>query len=139
MDQWCRRGRIARRQDDLATRVDDVATVHVSDQPHGNFAAVRPREFTDDAVLAFFVPRQGEAAGGKFLFTEDLDEATRAIVETLDRKRAALKLAPMLYGAGAAAGAVAPRSLATYDAPRGVVSLGCGQTQKNSQSRPPRE
>jgi anaerobic carbon-monoxide dehydrogenase catalytic subunit len=76
--------------------------------------------------------------GGKFLFTDDLDRAAQAIVETLDRKRAALKLAPMLYGEGAE-GVVAPRTLATYDAPRGVVSLGCGQAQKSSQSRPPRE
>jgi anaerobic carbon-monoxide dehydrogenase catalytic subunit len=77
--------------------------------------------------------------GGKFLFTDDLDQAAQAIIETLDRKRAALKLAPMMYGEGAAEGAVAPRSLATYDSPRGVVSLGCGKAQDRSQSRPPRE
>ena len=77
--------------------------------------------------------------GGKFLFTDDLDQAAQAIVDTLDRKRAALKLAPMLYGAGAGEGVVAPRTLATYDTPRGVVSLGCGKAQDRSQSRPPRE
>ncbi len=77
--------------------------------------------------------------GGKFLFTDDLEQAARAIVATLDAKRAALKLAPMMHGEGAAAGAVAARSLSAYDSPRGVVSLGCGQTQRNSQSRPPRE
>ena len=77
--------------------------------------------------------------GGRFLFTDDVEHATRAIVEVLDRKRVALKLAPMMYGEGAVPGAVAPRTFETYDAPKGVVALGCGKAQERSQSRPPTE
>jgi carbon-monoxide dehydrogenase catalytic subunit len=77
--------------------------------------------------------------GGRFLFTNDVEQAARAIVETLDQKRAALKLAPMLYGEGSAPGAVAPRTISTYEAPRGVVALGCGHAQSLSQGRPPAE
>ena len=77
--------------------------------------------------------------GGRFLFTNDVDEAARAIVATLDQKRAALKLAPMLYGEGADAGAVAPRTAQGYEQPRGVVALGCGHAQSRSQGRPPGE
>jgi anaerobic carbon-monoxide dehydrogenase catalytic subunit len=77
--------------------------------------------------------------GGKFLFTEDIARATSAIVETLDKKRAALKLAPMLHGDGADPNAAHARSLATYDQPKGVVALGCGHAQSRSQGRPPTE
>jgi len=76
--------------------------------------------------------------GGKFLFTDDVAQATRGIVETLDRKRAALKLAPMLHGEGAAA-EVAVRTLEAYDQPKGVVALGCGKMQARSQARPPED
>ena len=77
--------------------------------------------------------------GGKFLFTSDVVHATQAIIEVLDRKRAALKLAPMLHGEGAVAGAVVPRTLETYDQPKGVVALGCGKAQARSQTRPPEQ
>jgi len=77
--------------------------------------------------------------GGRFFFTDDVEKATQAIVETLDAKRAALKLAPMMHGEGAAPGAVAPRSLASYEQPRGVVALGCGKAQDRSQSRKPED
>ncbi len=77
--------------------------------------------------------------GGRFLFTDDIAEATRAIVEVLDQKRAALKLAPVMYGEGAMPDAVAARSLTDYEAPRGVLALGCGHAQIASQSRPPTE
>jgi carbon-monoxide dehydrogenase catalytic subunit len=77
--------------------------------------------------------------GGRFLFTDDIVEATRAIVEVLDQKRAALKLAPVMYGDGAMPDAAASRSLTSYEAPRGVLALGCGHAQIASQSRPPTE
>jgi carbon-monoxide dehydrogenase catalytic subunit len=77
--------------------------------------------------------------GGRFLFTDDIAEATQAIVEVLDQKRAALKLAPVMYGEGATPDAVAARSLQSYEAPRGVAALGCGHAQIASQARPPTE
>lgn len=75
--------------------------------------------------------------GGRFLFTNDITQAARAIIEMLDRKRAALKLAPMLHGEGAMPGVVVPRTLEAYDTPKGLVGLGCGKVQARSQSRPP--
>jgi len=36
-------------------------------------------------------------------------------------------------------GVVAPRTFEIYDAPKGVVALGCGKAQERSQSRPPTE
>jgi carbon-monoxide dehydrogenase catalytic subunit len=77
--------------------------------------------------------------GGRFLFTDDIAEATRAIVEVLDQKRAALKLAPVMYGEGSDPNLVHARSLSTYEAPKGVLALGCGHAQISSQSRPPTE
>ena len=38
--------------------------------------------------------------GGRFLFTNDIEEAARGIVAHLDTKRKALNLAPMLYQDG---------------------------------------
>ena len=78
--------------------------------------------------------------GGKFLFTENVEEAVQGILAHLDRKRAALKLAPMLYQNGVAAGdAAASRTLVDYETPRGLDSLGCGNTQMRSQARPPQD
>jgi carbon-monoxide dehydrogenase catalytic subunit len=78
--------------------------------------------------------------GGRFLFTDDVDQAARGILEHLDRKRAALKLAPMMFrDGGAAEGGRVVRSFVTYETPRGVEGLGCGRAQAQSQARPPRE
>ncbi|MEW6367759.1 MAG: anaerobic carbon-monoxide dehydrogenase catalytic subunit [Acidobacteriota bacterium] len=78
--------------------------------------------------------------GAKFLFTDDIEEAAKAIVTHIDRKRSDRKLAPVLYDGGAEAESiVASRTLATYETPRGVVALGCGEAQRHSQSRPPEE
>ncbi len=77
--------------------------------------------------------------GGRFLFTNDVQEATRAILAVLDARRAALKLAPMMHdGDGVGAGA-APRTFTTYESPRGLEGLGCGHQQLRSQARPPAE
>lgn len=76
--------------------------------------------------------------GGRFLFTNDIDEAARSILAHLDLKRNALKLAPMLYQEGLrSSSVVAPRTLSTYVPPAGVESLGCGRAQERSQGRPP--
>jgi carbon-monoxide dehydrogenase catalytic subunit len=78
--------------------------------------------------------------GGKFLFTDDVEEASRGILEHLDRKRAALKLAPMMFQGGEPAGAgPAPRAFVDYETPKGLEGLGCGKTQAQSQARPPKE
>ena len=78
--------------------------------------------------------------GGKFLFTDNVDEAARGILEHLDRKRKSLKLAPMMFEGGASVGAGAvPRTFFNYETPRGLEGLGCGKTQAQSQARPPEE
>jgi hypothetical protein len=78
--------------------------------------------------------------GGKFLFTNDIQEAARAIVAHLDGKRQALKLAPMLYENGVRSSeATVSRLLSDYVPPTGLTSLGCGKAQEQSQSRPPEQ
>ncbi len=62
--------------------------------------------------------------GGRFLFTDDIDEAARGILAHLEAKRKALKL-------------TAPRALFTYVPPTGLAALGCGKAQDRSQSRAP--
>jgi anaerobic carbon-monoxide dehydrogenase catalytic subunit len=61
--------------------------------------------------------------GGRFLFTEDINEAAAGIVAHLDSKRKALKLTG--------------RPLVAYTPPTGLVALGCGHAQSRSQSRAP--
>jgi carbon-monoxide dehydrogenase catalytic subunit len=75
--------------------------------------------------------------GGKFLFTDDIEEAARGILEHLDSKRKALKLAPMLYQDGVRSEGSSARALADYVPPTGLQSLGCGHAQARSQARPP--
>ena len=77
--------------------------------------------------------------GGRFLFTNDIEEAARGIVAHLDSKRKALNLAPMLYQDGVRIDGVAARSLNTYIPPTGLASLGCGKAQEHSHARPPEE
>jgi carbon-monoxide dehydrogenase catalytic subunit len=64
--------------------------------------------------------------GGRFLFTDDIEEAATGILAHLDTKRKALNLG-------------APRTLSTYVPPAGLASLGCGKAQERSQLRPPEE
>jgi carbon-monoxide dehydrogenase catalytic subunit len=64
--------------------------------------------------------------GGRFLFTNDVEEAAAGILSHIESKRKALNLA-------------APRAFATYSPPAGLASLGCGKAQERSQSRPPEE
>jgi carbon-monoxide dehydrogenase catalytic subunit len=81
-----------------------------------------------------------EETGGKFLFTNHIDEASAAILAHLDEKRKALNLAPMMYQDGVKVGDLAAsRTFQTYEDPKGVVSLGCGKAQAKSQARAPKE
>jgi carbon-monoxide dehydrogenase catalytic subunit len=76
--------------------------------------------------------------GGKFFFTDDIDEAANAILAHIDTKRKALKLAPMLYQDGQKSGDQAvSRTLANYEPPTGFMALGCGKAQDRSQSNAP--
>jgi carbon-monoxide dehydrogenase catalytic subunit len=78
--------------------------------------------------------------GGRFLFTEDVEKAVQGILAHLNRKRTALKLAPMLYQNGVQAGdAASSRTLVDYETPRGLEGLGCGHAQLRSQARPPKD
>jgi carbon-monoxide dehydrogenase catalytic subunit len=63
--------------------------------------------------------------GGKFLFTDDIEETASGILAHIEGKRKALKLAP--------------RALHTYVPPAGLAALGCGKAQDQSQSRPPED
>ena len=78
--------------------------------------------------------------GGRFLFTNDIEEAARGILAHLDSKRKALNLAPMMYQDGVRTnGSGAFRAMSTYVQPAGLASLGCGKAQERSQLRPPEE
>jgi len=99
-----------------------------------------PRVGGSPAVRKYLEGTVEQETGGRFLFTNDIEEAARGILEHLDRKRAALKLAPMMYANGVrtnAAGVSSPRAaLLDYEAPRGVEGLGCGKAQAASQRAP---
>ena len=79
--------------------------------------------------------------GGKFLFTNDVEQAAVALVDCLDQKRKARKLSPMRHeGNGEPVGeSAALRETVLYEPPRGVVALGCGKQQARSQSGAPDE
>jgi hypothetical protein len=78
--------------------------------------------------------------GGRFLFTNDIEEAAQGILAHLDSKRKALNLAPMMYQNGVRSnGSGAFRAVSTYVPPAGLASLGCGKAQERSQLRPPEE
>jgi carbon-monoxide dehydrogenase catalytic subunit len=81
-----------------------------------------------------------QETGGRFLFTDNVEEAVQGILAHLDRKRLALKLAPMLYQNGVLVDAgVAARTLLEYETPRGLESLGCGKAQSKSQAGAPKD
>jgi carbon-monoxide dehydrogenase catalytic subunit len=81
-----------------------------------------------------------QETGGRFLFTDDVEEAVQGILAHLDCKRLALKLAPMLYQNGVLVDAgAAARTLHEYETPRGLESLGCGHAQARSQAGAPKD
>jgi carbon-monoxide dehydrogenase catalytic subunit len=99
-----------------------------------------PRVAGSRVVRQYLEDEVERETGGRFLFSDDVDEAARAILAHLEKKRNALKLAPMLYQDGRQAGeVVAARTLATFDTPTGLWALGCGKAQDRSQSRPPED
>ena len=90
------------------------------------------------AVRKYLEDEIERETGGKFLFTNDAEQAAQGIIDHLDRKRQALKLAPVMYQGDRLVGdANASRAAAIYQTPTGLVALGCGETQRHSQSRPP--
>jgi carbon-monoxide dehydrogenase catalytic subunit len=107
----------------------------------GIFTAFLPvPHLAGSAVVRRYLEQDVEReTGGRFLFTNEIDEATRGIIEHLNRKREALKLAPMIWQDGTRAQAVAARPLVDYAAPAGVASLGCGKTQERRQSASPKD
>ena len=96
-----------------------------------------PRVAGSRVVRRYLEQDVEQETGGKFLFTNDVQEASHAVLATLDWKRKALKLAPMMYENGVPAGAA--RTFVTYEPPKGLESLGCGHAQQRSQARPPDE
>ena len=64
--------------------------------------------------------------GGRFLFTNDIEEAATGILAHIEKKRKALNLG-------------SSRTLSAYTPPAGLASLGCGKAQERSQLRPPEE
>jgi hypothetical protein len=78
--------------------------------------------------------------GGRFLFTNNIEDAVQGILAHLARKRRELRLAPMRFEDGVATGAAGTdRGVTTYEPPRGLVALGCGHQQERSQSQAPAE
>jgi carbon-monoxide dehydrogenase catalytic subunit len=97
-----------------------------------------PRIAGSRAVRDYLERDVEKDTGGRFFFSDDVQQAAREIVEHLDRKRAELKLAPMMHEAGEATTAQgAARAVSDYESPRGLVGLGCGEAQRRSQARVP--
>ena len=97
-----------------------------------------PRVAGSRVVREYLEGTVEQETGGRFLFTEDVEEAVQGILAHLDRKRKALKLAPMLHEGGVPVDAgAASRSLVDYETPRGLEGLGCGKAQARSQARAP--
>jgi carbon-monoxide dehydrogenase catalytic subunit len=106
----------------------------------GLFTAFMPvPRVSGSAVVRRYLEQEVEAeTGGRFLFTNDVEEAARGILARLDDRRAALKLAPMMYRDGRrVSDAGAPRTMADFEQAKGLVALGCGETQRRGQARPP--
>ena len=99
-----------------------------------------PRVAGSRVVRQFLEKNVERETGGRFLFTNDIEEAAQGILAHLDSKRKALNLAPMMYRDGVRSnGPGSLRPLSSYVPPAGVASLGCGKAQERSQLRPPEE
>ncbi len=97
-----------------------------------------PRLAGSSAVRRYLENDVESELGGKFLFTDDARAGAEAIIDRLDEKRKALKLAPMMFDeTERAVAAAVPRTLATYIQPKGLESLGCGEKQRKSQAGEP--
>ena len=99
-----------------------------------------PRVAGSRVVRQYLEKDVEQETGGRFLFTNDIEEAARGILAHLDTKRKALNLAPLMYQDGMRSNALGSfRPLSTYVPPAGLASLGCGKAQERSQLRPPEE
>ena len=99
-----------------------------------------PRVAGSRVVREYLEGTVEQDTGGKFLFTDDVEQAVQGILAHIDRKRKTLKLAPMMYQSGVPVDAgVVPRSLVEYETPRGLESLGCGKAQTRSQAGAPKD
>jgi carbon-monoxide dehydrogenase catalytic subunit len=106
-----------------------------------------PRVAGSHVVRRYLEEDVEQETGGKFLFTNDVQEASRAIIAVLDAKRKALKLAPVMYEAeggrreaeGERREAEGRGREAEGGTARGLEGLGCGHQQLRSQARPPEE
>ena len=99
-----------------------------------------PKVAGSSVVRTYLEQDVEKETGGKFLFTNDVEVAAQGVMEHLAKKRKSLKLSPMLYESGAPAGDnAASRPAVAFEEPKGVTALGCGETQRRSQSRPPVE
>ncbi len=100
-----------------------------------------PRVAGSRAVRQYLERDVEQETGGRFFFTNDVQEATRAIIEVLDAKRKALKLAPIMseqegirgQGSGGA------RVGADDEPTGGLERLGCGHQQHWTQARHPED
>ena len=87
-------------------------------------AFMPPPRIAGSSVVRQYLEHDVEKeTGGRFLFTEDIEEAAAGIVAHLDAKRKALKLTG--------------RPLVAYATSTGLVALGCGHAQSRSQARAP--
>ena len=81
-----------------------------------------------------------QETGGKFLFTDEIEAAAKALIDWLDQKRQTLKLAPMIFQDGVQLESQrASRAATIYQQPKGLAALGCGKAQARSQARPPKD
>jgi anaerobic carbon-monoxide dehydrogenase catalytic subunit len=100
-----------------------------------------PRVAGSSVVRTYLEQDVERETGGKFLFTDDVEQAAAALIDCLDQKRKVRKLSRMLHeGNGESVGdAGASRQTVVYEPPRGVVALGCGHQQNKSQGGAPDE
>ncbi len=103
-----------------------------------------PRVAGSRAVRQYLEHDVEQETGGRFLFTNDVQEATRAIVAVIDAKRTALKLAPVMcdHEAGEpfdSRGQALAQGRPLEAGTSGLGRLGCGHQQLRSQARPPKD
>jgi carbon-monoxide dehydrogenase catalytic subunit len=97
-----------------------------------------PRVNGSEKVLKYLQEDVEKETGGKFVFSDKVEDAAAAIVAHLDEKRRKLKLPPARQDEETVgAGVVTDRESKSYAPPTGVKALGCGKQQAKSQSRQP--
>ena len=90
-------------------------------------AFLPPPRVAGSAVVRKYLEEDVEReTGGRFLFTNQVEEAVAGILAHIERKRKALNLS-------------AARAPADYVPPTGFQALGCGHRQEMSQARAPKD